>query len=260
MKVVLFTHDGPIYMPVYLEPVFEKRASDITDVVLAPSPGTVLDEVREKYEMFGPKPFVRYGLMYAKGMALDLMPPSLDRSLTGRYHSVRSLADTYDVPIHNIPDVNDDSFLDVVRGRDPDLILSIACGQRLGEALLSIPDEGAVNVHGSLLPKFRGLSTAFWVLYHGEAESGVTAHYMATEFDAGEIIHQRRYDIEPDDSMHDVYLKLTEAGANVALEVIDQIESGDVETRPNPVEEGEYYSRPTREDRAEFLRRGNDFI
>lgn len=260
MKVMLFTHDGPIYMPVYLEPVLEKRAEDITDVVLAATPGSFLDDTKEKYEMFGPKAFVKFGFLYARGMLLDALPGSLGRSLTGRYHSVRSLAEAHDVPVREVPDVNEDAFVNFVRERDPDLILSIACSQRIDEELLDIPDEGAVNIHGSLLPKYRGLTTSFWVLYHGETENGVTAHYMTPEFDAGGIIHQRRYDIEPDDSMHDVYWKLVDIGADVAIEAIDQIESGDVETTPNPLEEGEYYSRPTKKEREEFLRRGNEFI
>lgn len=260
MDVMLFTRDDPTYMPRYLEPVLAAHADRIAEIVLAPMRKGLLDEVRERYAMLGPRAFLRYGLKYANGNVLDLAPASVVYPVTGQYYSVRTLAERFDVPLREQPDVNDDDFVEHVRRREPDLLLSIACGQKLGEDLLRIPTHGAVNVHGSLLPKYRGLATSFWVLYHGESESGVTAHYMTPEFDAGEILIQRRYEIEPDDTMHDVYLKLIDVGADVACDVVDGIADGTVETRPNPTEEGSYYSMPTAADREEFLRRGNEFI
>jgi len=259
MNVLLFTHDGPIYMPRYLEPVLEEQADCIDEIILAPMQKSFLEDLSEKYEMFGPVAFVRYGLIYAKGKTLDLLPASTVYQYAGRYYSVKTLAAEYDIPVRKVENVNDEAFVESVRETDPDLLLSIACGQRIGAELLNIPDYGAVNIHGSLLPKYRGLSTAFWVLYHDEDESGVTAHYMTPEFDDGDILIQRKYSIESDDTMDDVYLKLIETGADVAISIIDQIGQESIATTPNNIEEGEYYSRPTSSDRKEFFRRGNEF-
>jgi methionyl-tRNA formyltransferase len=260
MNVMLFTQDEPIYMPRYLAPVVDAHADRITGVVLAPLDRSFGRKVRDRYAMFGPRAFVRFSLMYGVNKLLAAAPGAVSDRLTDRAHSVRTLAREHDIPVREVDDINDESFLASVRNADPDLILSVACGQRMEEDLLAVPSEGCVNVHGSLLPKYRGLATAFWVLYHGETESGVTAHYMTPEFDAGDILVQRRYDIEPDDTMHDVYLKLAEMGAEVAVDVVDQVAAGEVDPKPNPVEEGEYYSRPTSEHRQQFLDRGNRFI
>ncbi|MFC7212825.1 methionyl-tRNA formyltransferase [Saliphagus sp. GCM10025334] len=260
MDVILFTQDDPIYMPRYLEPVFAERSEALSKVVLAPMQRSALEEVRGRFQMFGPSAFFRFGLRYAAGKIAARLPTGPVYRTTGRFHSVRSLAAAYDVPVEEVNNVNDEAFVSEVRELQPDLILSIACGQRMGEDLLEIPKDGAINVHGSLLPKYRGLSTSFWVLYHGEDENGVTAHYMTPEFDSGDIIVQRKYEVRPSDTMHDVYLKLTEVGPTVAVDVIDQVADGTIETRPNNLEEGEYYSFPTRDDRREFRRRGNRFI
>jgi methionyl-tRNA formyltransferase len=260
MNVMLFTQDEPIYLPRYLEPVIERHADRITEVVLAPLPRSFSKKVRERYAMFGPAAFTRFSLMYGVSKLLAAAPATISETLGSRPYSVKTVARRHDIPVRAVDDINDEEFLRSVRDADPDLILSIACGQQMGADLLDIPDEGCVNVHGSLLPKYRGLATSFWVLYYGESESGATAHYMTPEFDAGDILLQRSYPIEPDDTMHDVYLKLTETGADVAIDVVDQIETGEVETKSNPVEDAEYYSRPTSEHREHFLERGNRFI
>lgn len=260
MKVILFTHDDPIYMPRYLEPIVTQRTDRIDEIILAPMDRTTAEEIRIRYQMFGPRAFARFALKYAMGKALDRLPSSTTYRFTGRFHSVRSLASSHDVPIRLVHDINEESFVTRIAERDPDLFLSVACGQIMGEKLLDIPSEGAINIHGSLLPEYRGLSTAFWVLYHDESVTGVTAHYMDSTLDTGSIIEQRAYPIQPDDSMHDLYLKLTAVGARLANDVIDMISDGTVDTKPNDPTAGEYFSRPTAQDRRVFLERGNEFI
>lgn len=260
MNIVLFTQDDPLYLPRYLEPIVSDQSNRLREIVLAPRRTTSRTEVRELYEMFGPTAFVRFGIMYAGGKILARLPSSICYPLSGRYHSVKSLAADYDIPLRIVPDINAQTFITTVRARHPDLFLSVACGQKMGETLLDVPRMGAVNIHGSLLPDYRGLSTAFWVLYHGETESGVTAHFMDSTFDTGPIIDQRSFAIEADDSMHDVYLKVTEVGGGLANDVIEDIANGTVSTEPNDSASGGYFSRPTSDERKEFLQRGNEFI
>lgn len=260
MKIILFTHDEPIYMPRYLEPIVAQQSDKIDEIILAPMDRTTPEEIRTRYRMFGPRAFTRFGLKYATGKVLDRLPSSMTYRVTGRFHSVGSLASSHDVPIRLVHDINEESFVSRISERDPDLILSVACGQIMGEKLLDIPSDGAINIHGSLLPQYRGLSTAFWVLYHDESVTGVTAHYMDAKLDTGSIIEQRAYPIQPDDTMHDLYLKLTAVGARLANDVIDMISAGTVDAKRNDPEDGDYFSRPTAQDRRVFLERGNEFI
>lgn len=260
MNVLLLTMDEPMYMPQYLQPILEEYADEIEEVVIAPHPGEdLVTTARQRFEMFGPRAFLRYGFHFGLGLILRMFPSDIQHSMTGRYHSVPSLCDAYDIFVRVEEDVNRRSFVDQMVERDLDLILSIACGQKVGSELLSIPTKEAINLHGSLLPKYRGRATAFWVLYHDEEYSGVTAHYMTDEFDGGDIVAQRRFPISDDDTMHDVYMKIVSTGADLARDVIEQVRNGTVETDSNLTGEGEYRGLPDSDDRVEFLERGNAF-
>jgi folate-dependent phosphoribosylglycinamide formyltransferase PurN len=260
MNIVLFTQNEPIYLPRYLEPIVSHQSDRMIEIVLAPLHSGLRKKVDDLYELVGPTAFVRFGLKYVKGSLVDLLPTKLTYPLSGRYHSVPSLAAAYDIPVRTVDDINDEGVVRSFREHDPDLFLSVACGQRMGDSLLSVPTRGAVNLHGSLLPEYRGLSTAFWVLYHGESESGVTAHFMDSTLDTGPIIEQRRFPVRDGDSMHDVYLRLADFGGRLANDVIDDLARGTVRTRSNESDAGEYFSRPTAEERREFVKRGNEFI
>lgn len=262
MSVVLFTMDEPMYMPSYIEPVVRSHRDLIDEVIVAPHPSEDLaTTAKQRYEMFGPRAFLRYGTRFATGKALAVLPSALQRRLTGQYHSVRSVCAAHEVPVTVESDVNDTEVVSRVESYDPDLLLSISCQQKLASDLLSLPDRGCINLHGSLLPRYRGRATAFWVLYHDEDVSGVTAHYMTDELDGGEIVMQRQFDIGPDDTMDDVYRKIVDTGSEMAVDLVDRLREEDPFTASqNDTSEGEYRSLPTAEDRREFLERGNDFV
>lgn len=145
--------------------------------VVAPFDEGALPAARRQLRMLGSRAGLRFGARYARGRLLDALPGGLGRRLTGRFHSVPAVARAHDVPVEVARDVNDPEFVAAVGRLDPDVLLSIVCGQKLGPELRSIP-EHAINVHGSLLPKYRGRATAFWPLYYDDVEAGVTAHYM----------------------------------------------------------------------------------
>lgn len=262
MNVVLLTMDEPRYMPSYIEPVVQAHADVISRVTIAPHPGEDLITVaRQRYRMFGLPTFLRFGMRFGVGKALAMLPPAMDKRLTGLYHSVRSVCHAYDVPVSTEPDINESAVVERIRAAEPEVILSIACGQKVRQDLLNVPARGCINLHGSLLPKYRGRATAFWALYHDEDESGVTAHYMAEEFDAGDIVMQRRFDIEDDDSMADVYQKVVETGSEMAVDLIETVRAGDdFQSRPNDTAAREYRSLPGKAARKEFRRRGNEFL
>ncbi|WP_415380853.1 methionyl-tRNA formyltransferase [Halosimplex sp. TS25] len=258
MRVVLFTSEEPLYLPRYLRPVLRSHAESIAAVVLAPPRQPRHEQVLNYLRTFGPGAFPRVGLRFARGKLLDTLSPALQRTATGRYHGVASLACDHGVPVRRAPDTADTAFLEWFREVDPDVALSVICGQRLPAAVLDVPDE-AVNVHGSLLPKYRGRATAFWPLYYGDEESGVTAHLMTESFDAGPIVEQRPFPIEPDDSMHDLSLKIAATGGPLAVALLDRYPKG-FETRPNLTEPDDYHTLPTPPERREFRRRGNEFL
>lgn len=261
MNVLLLTMDEPMYMPEYLEPILRACGNQIAEVVIAPHPGEGLPTItRQRYKMFGPIDFLRYGTKFGTGKLLAQLPPEIDRALTGRYHSVPAVANQYGIPVRTETDINRSGFVSWVKRMNPDLILSVSCGQLVKEELLSIPEQGSINVHGSLLPKYRGRAASFWALYENEDESGVTAHYMTEEFDAGDIVMQRRFEIDTGDTMDSLYQKVANTGAELVIDLLDTVEDGELTTSPNRTEEGEYRPLPGKEARREFKKRGNKFL
>lgn len=258
MDVVLFTAEEPLYLPRYLEPVVAAHDDAITAIVIAqPASGTAA-ELHRQFRLFGPLAFLRMGARFARGRLLDALPFGLGRRLTGRYHGVATLAADHHIPVRRTPDVSAPAFVESIVECDPDVVLSIVCGQKLPSRVLDVADA-AINLHGSLLPRYRGRAVAFWPLYYGDDRTGVTAHLMTDAFDAGPIIEQRSFEIAAADSMHDVSLKLAGVGSSLATDLLDRL-PGELETRPNPTGPADYHTLPTAEERRDFLQRGNRFV
>ncbi|WP_254821655.1 methionyl-tRNA formyltransferase [Haloglomus halophilum] len=260
MRVVLATSEEPLYLPEYLRPVFEAHADAIEGVALVPFEGGAVEQLREQVRAWGPRGTVRLGGRFVGGRLAGALPGPVQRRLPGGYRSVERLARSYDLPVRQVPDAGAPAFADWIRERDPDLLLSVVAGQLLPEPVLDAANL-AVNCHGSLLPKYRGRATAFWPLYHGDDETGVTAHLMTEAWDAGPILRQRSVPIAADDSMHDVNRKLAETGAFLVVDLLADLRAGQSpDPRPNPTEAYEYRSLPTPAERREFRRRGNRFV
>ena len=108
----------------------------------------------------------------------------------------------------------------------PDLFVVAAYGQILSKEVLSIPPRGGINVHSSLLPKYRGAAPIAWAIYHGDTQTGVTIIRMTPRMDAGEMLGQVIEPIHPDDTAGTLEARLAAAGAKLALNVLDQLKAG----------------------------------
>lgn len=115
---------------------------------------------------------------------------------------------------------------------DPEIFVVAAYGQILSKDVLSIPPRGGINVHSSLLPKYRGAAPIAWAVYHGDAQTGVTIIRMTPRMDAGEMLGQVVEPIRNDDTAGTLEARLADAGANLALQVLDQIEAGTEQGKP----------------------------
>ena len=123
---------------------------------------------------------------------------------------------------------------------EPDLIVVAAYGKILPEWLLNLPKYGTINVHASLLPKYRGASPIQWALLNGEEETGVTIMKVIPKLDAGDIISQRRVKIEKEDNAQTLHDKLAKAGAELLVETIPRYISGEIKPVPQNEEEATY--------------------
>lgn len=209
-------------------------------------------------KLLGPAGFVQLGSRFAAYRALDAI--ARVRPLQGVY-SVAGALRKHRVPVHCPKQINAPEFHGLLRRLEVDLLISVACPQIIKSDLLQLPPKGCINIHGALLPKYRGKMPSFWVLAHGETETGVTVHYMNEKLDDGPILVQKRVPIAPDDTLHCLVLKSKVAyGADALAEAVGLIEGGNVRLQENDRSQMTYFSFPTPEAIAAFRQRGRKAI
>jgi len=139
-------------------------------------------------------------------------------------------------------------LLERVERARPDVIFSFYYRRMLPAAILSLAPQGAYNMHGSLLPKFRGRAPTNWAVLMGATETGATLHEMVAKPDAGAIVDQSAVPILPDDTAQQVFDKVVVAAEQVLWRSLPAIVAGNAPRRPNDVAQGSYYGARTPED------------
>ncbi len=143
--------------------------------------------------------------------------------------------------------VKDKEFVEVLKSYEPDVIVVVAFGQILSEEILNIPKYGCINVHGSILPKYRGAAPIQWSIINGEEYGGVTTMYMAKGLDSGDMILKAEERIRDDDTYGTLYDRLSVIGAELLIKTLEQIENGTVERIPQNDDEATLAPMITRE-------------
>ena len=140
---------------------------------------------------------------------------------------VKELALKYDIPVYQPVKARDEEFVKVLKDLNPDLIVVVAFGQILPKSILDIPKFGCVNVHVSLLPKYRGAAPINWVIINGEEKTGVTTMYMDEGLDTGDMILTSEFALDDEITAGELHDIMKEEGAKVLKETIDLIEKGE---------------------------------
>ena len=164
------------------------------------------------------------------------------------FDSVQDLAQKHGLPVITPDDANTDQVIEQVAKCAPEFIFSFYYRQMLGQALLDIPVRGAFNLHGSLLPKYRGRVPVNWAIINGEKETGVSLHRMEIRPDAGNLLAQAAISILRNDTAHAVFQKLTCAAENLLIEVLPEMLEGRIIEMPLDLEQGSYFSGRKPED------------
>jgi len=138
---------------------------------------------------------------------------------------IAELAERLNLPVKKPLSLKDNDLYDSIEQLQPDLIVVVAF-RILPKKLINLPKFGSINIHGSLLPKYRGAAPINWALVNGEKETGLSAFYLKQKIDTGDIISQIKISIEDKDNFDSLYNRLSETAAPFLLETIDQIESG----------------------------------
>jgi methionyl-tRNA formyltransferase len=164
------------------------------------------------------------------------------------FENVEALARLHDLAVVKPANPNDPAFVRQIASVAPDFLFSFYYRMMLSPALLQLPARGALNMHGSLLPRFRGRAPVNWAVIKGERETGATLHYMLDKPDAGAIVAQEAVPILPDDTAFQVFTKVTVA-AEIALDrVLPALLAGTAARVPQDLSRGSYFGGRKPED------------
>ena len=123
---------------------------------------------------------------------------------------------------------NNEEFINELKALNPDVMVVVAYGKILPEVILEIPKYGCINVHGSLLPKYRGAAPIQWAIINGEAETGITTMYMDKGMDTGDMLLKETIQIEENDTYGSLYEKLKILGGQLIVKTLDELQKGNL--------------------------------
>jgi methionyl-tRNA formyltransferase len=166
------------------------------------------------------------------------------------FESVAARARLHGIPMIAPQDPNSADCVARVRSSAPEILFSFYYRGMLGRELLAIPRLGAYNMHGSLLPKYRGRSPVNWAILHGERETGATLHEMVAKPDAGRIVDRERVPIQPNDDAREVFDKVTNAAGVVLERSLPALLAGTAKLVPQDLAAGSYFGGRRPEDGA----------
>ena len=147
------------------------------------------------------------------------------------------------VPVYQPVKIRAEENIRILQDLQPDVIVVAAFGQIIPPSILSLPPYGCVNVHASLLPKYRGAAPIQWAVINGEEESGVTTMQMAEGLDTGDILLRKVVPLASDETGGSLFEKLSREGAKLLLETLEGLEEGSITPQPQPEESPTPYAR-----------------
>ncbi|CAN4273116.1 Fmt Methionyl-tRNA formyltransferase [Methylophilaceae bacterium] len=253
MRILIITQDEPFYLSDnidYLLANLPIHAEVVGCCLFDASPfgkkETFLQKALKTYRIFGSGFFVHYTLRFL----LHKIMPSKQV-----HHSLQK----HGVPIIQLENgINDAASIELLKSFQPDLLVSIVGNQIFKRPVIDLAPNGCLNLHTSLLPKYRGLMPTFWVLKNNESETGVSVFFVDEAVDSGPIIVQERVVIG-DLSQEGLIRATKKIGMDAIIKSINLIESGNYTLIENDASKKSYFSFPTKVDVKEFHNLGKRF-
>ncbi len=141
------------------------------------------------------------------------------------------------IPVYQPNSLKTEESLELVRSLEPEVIVVVAFGMLLPESILSLPEKGCINIHGSVLPKYRGSAPVQWTVLNGDKIGGVSSMYMAKALDAGDVIDVATTEVGADETSGELYDRLAKLGSELLIATLDKINAGKVNAVPQNEDE-----------------------
>ena len=181
--------------------------------------------INERYELVGV--FTQPDKPKNRGMQLAFSP-------------VKELAIENDIPVYQPTKLRDGTAFEIIKKLNPDILVVVAYGRIIPDDILGIPKYGAINVHGSLLPKYRGSAPIQWAVLNGDKVTGVTTMYLASEMDTGDVIYTSETEIGEFETSGELFDRLMVMGAELLDKTLQDIEAGIAPRTPQNHDEASY--------------------
>ena len=163
-----------------------------------------------------------------------------DRGMKLSYSPVKELALENNIPVYQPTKLRDGTATELIKSLDPDILVVVAYGRILPDDMLKVPKYGAINVHASLLPKYRGAAPIQWAVLNGDKITGVTTMYLASEMDTGDIIYTAETEIGEFETSGELFDRLMIMGAELLDRTLRDIEAGTAPRTPQDHSKASY--------------------
>ena len=245
MSTVYLTTDDPLYLPAFFERVLPAHAEPTSVFVVPPLYG------RQSTLDAGWRYLTTFGGRATWGLAVRVLRAKL------RHQSISTVCERHGVPCEALRDVNDPDFLERLRQAGTELIISVSCPQIFKRPLIDLPPAGCLNLHGAILPSYRGVMPSFWMLANRERTAGVSIFFVNEDIDAGDLCGQEIFEIHPAESLDQFVRRSKIIAADLLLKVLSEIREGVIQRTPIDPAGGSYFSWPDRAAVRRFRRSGH---
>jgi methionyl-tRNA formyltransferase len=234
MNISFLTTDEPLFLPKFFERVLPTLSRRHAVRVYSVAPLYKSQSSAQAARRY----LASFGLAATIQLTTRLLRAKVARQ------SIESVCRRAGIAYKLISDVNAPEFLDQLRRENVELLISVSCPQIFRRALVGLPPNGILNIHGAILPHYRGVLPSFWMLANGERQAGVSIYFVNEVIDAGELCGQEVFPIDAYESLEEFILRSKLIGADLLLRTIDAMERGNIERRPLVLAQGSYYSWP----------------
>lgn len=257
MRLEFLTQDDPLYVLPFFDEFVRNYSAEfkISNIASSRPMGKRARKqmLKELAQLYGPLGFARLMTHICRSRFFGMLPR---KTRAGSFLTLSQLCRAYRIPHVRIGNPNEPEFVESVRSRAPDLLISVACPYILKEPLLTIAPKGAINIHHAPLPKYKGMMPTFWQMYYGEKTVGLTIHHMEASVDEGAALLQATQVIKAGESLHHLIQRSKRYGAHCMAQALRGIRDGNASPVTLDHSKGTYFSFPTASDIREFHRRG----
>jgi methionyl-tRNA formyltransferase len=250
LTIFLVTEDDPIYLTEFFRVFFSEHPTAELELcgitVEQPFHESIGRTFRRMLRFYGYRDTIRQGLRFI--------------SARMRKDSIGTLAASAGVPVMSTRSVNDPEFIQQLRAKAPDVIVSVAAPEIFRRELLNVPRLGCINVHSGRLPSYRGMMPTFWQMLRGEQAITITVHKMAHKLDAGDVLATQLFPLKKSDSLDRVIKGTKREGARLLIRVLRDLQNGQVRPIPLDMADARYFSFPTPSDVIQFRKRGHRLL